>query len=252
MDGSCYDALSGVYDKLNSNVDYGDLADFVETCFEEYGSGEVRRVLDLGCGSGPLTTELSMLGYDVTGIDISEGMLDAARERAKKLGLGNVSFKNGDMRHFKTPKKYDAAVCTMDGINHLLALSDVAECFRSVRGALRKGGLFLFDVNTPYKIREIYGGNTFVIEEDGAVCVWRNRTDVRRCVTAFSVSVFEKTDGGLWSRRDGMTKERGYSLRTLKTALAEASLLPLAVFGDCDLTAPAEDAERWYLLARAV
>ena len=90
------------------------------------------------------------------------------------------------------------------------------------------------------------------IEENGAVCVWRNRTDVRRCVTAFSVSVFEKTDGGLWSRRDGMTKERGYSLRTLKTALAEASLLPLAVFGDCDLTAPAEDAERWFLLARAV
>ena len=82
--------------------------------------------------------------------------------------------------------------------------------------------------------------------------MWRNRTDRKRCVTVFSVSVFEKTDGGLWTRRDGVTRERGYSLGTLKRALTEASLLPLAVFGDFDLTAPPEDAERWYLPARAV
>ena len=252
MASSCYDALARVYDKLNGNVDYGDLADFIETCFKEYGSGEVRRVLDLGCGTGPLTTELSMLGYDVTGIDISEGMLDAARERAKKLGLGNVSFKAHDMRLFKTPKKYDAAVCTMDGINHLLSVADVEKCFRAVRGALRKGGLFLFDVNTPFKIREVYGDNSFVIEEDGAVCTWRNRTDARRCVTTFFVSVFETTGDGLWSRRDGITREKGYALGTLKRSLAQASLLPIAVFGDYDLSAPPEDAERWYVVSRAV
>lgn len=249
---SCYDALSRVYDRLNGNADYGGLADFIETCFEEYGSAGTRRVLDLGCGTGPLTAELAMLGYDVTGIDISDGMLAAAVERARALGLGNVSFEKADMRRFRAAKKFDAAVCTMDGINHLLSVADVTECFRAVRSALRTGGLFLFDVNTPFRFREVYGDNTFTIEEDGAVCVWRNRTDRKRCVTVFSVSVFEKTDGGLWTRRDGVTRERGYSLGTLKRALTEASLLPLAVFGDFDLTAPPEDAERWYLPARAV
>ena len=127
---SCYDALSRVYDRLNGNADYGGLADFIETCFEEYGSAGTRRVLDLGCGTGPLTAELAMLGYDVTGIDISDGMLAAAGERARALGLGNVSFEKADMRRFRAAKKFDAAVCTMDGINHLLSVADVTECFR--------------------------------------------------------------------------------------------------------------------------
>ena len=252
MDRSCYDALSGVYDKLNSNVDYGEMADFVETCFEEYGRAEVNRVLDLGCGTGCLTATLAARGYETVGIDVSEGMLEAARQRAEKLGLGNTSFAPGDMRSFKVRMRCDAALCTMDGINHLLTTAEVTDCFRAVRAALRSGGLFLFDVNTPYKIRQVYGDNSFVIEEDGAVCVWRNSTDRKRCVTTFSVSVFEKTDGGLWTRRDGKTKERGYSLDTLKRSLTEASLLPLAVFGDYDLSAPPENAERWYLLSRAV
>lgn len=252
MDRSCYDALSGVYDKLNGNVDYGEMADFVETCFEEYGAGEIRRVLDLGCGTGCLTAALAARGYETVGIDVSEGMLEVARQRAEKLGLGNASFAPGDMRGFTVRPKCDAAVCTMDGINHLIRTADLTDCLRAVRGALKHGGLFLFDVNTPYKMKEVYGDNSFVIEEDGALCVWRNSTDRKRCVTTFSVSVFEKTDGGLWTRRDGKTRERGYSLSTLKRSMTEASLLPLAVFGDYDLSAPPEDAERWYLPARAV
>ncbi|MBR6915217.1 MAG: class I SAM-dependent methyltransferase, partial [Clostridia bacterium] len=78
---SCYDALSPVYDRFNGDVDYSSIADAVGTLFGKFSKKKVRTVLDLGCGTGPLTERLALRGYAVTGLDVSSDMLALAANR---------------------------------------------------------------------------------------------------------------------------------------------------------------------------
>ncbi len=241
---SCYDALSSVYDVLNGDVDYDGIAGAVGSLLSRYG-GEVRSVLDLGCGTGPLTERLAGR-YSVTALDVSSDMLAAAAARS---GCRNVFFIRGDMRRFRLIGAVDAAVSTQDSISHLTRREDLVRCFSSVAEALRPGGAFVFDVNTEYRMREIYGDNTFVLEEDGVVAVWRNEYDAKSKRVTFRVTVFKETPSGLWERDDGETRERGWSVRSIRSALAGAGFGTALVASAWDLGEPTETTERLVFVA---
>ena len=78
--------MSKGYDKLNSETDYVRWASFIEACFEKWSDIKIESVLDLGCGTGPMTLELCRRGYDMTGLDISCEMLSVAKETADEQG----------------------------------------------------------------------------------------------------------------------------------------------------------------------
>jgi len=246
-----YDALSVVYDRLNGDVDYKKWADFIEECYARYLKEKPSLVLDLGCGTGSMTLELARRGYDMTGLDISPEMLSRAYTRSAEEGVSGVLFLEGDMCDFELYGTVGSVVCCLDGINHLMDEADVMDCFDLVHNYLDPDGLFIFDVNTPYKFKNIYADNDYVLEEDGAVCVWRNRLsdDGRQC--DFHLTVFDRTEDGLYARRDGVQSEMCYDESTLREMLEEAEFEVLGFFGDVDFSAPKSDAERWHIVARA-
>lgn len=247
-----YTALAPVYDRLNGDIDYGAWADYITRRFsaEFRGDGTPSLLLELGCGTGSMTRELAKRGYDMTALDLSEEMLSIAEQRLRGEGIGNVLFLHGNMADFELYGTVDGVVCCLDGINHLTDRGELADCFCLVAQYLNPGGLFLFDVNTPYKFRTRYADNDYLLERDGAVLCWSNRLNRKGDVCDFILTAFEKQPSGLYKRTDGVTRERCYGLRALQNQAKAAGLTWVSCHGAFDGSAPADDCERWYITLR--
>ena len=244
-----YSALAPVYYRLNDTVDYGAWADFIERIFEKYCVEKPSLVLDLGCGTGAMTSALASRGYDMTALDISEDMLAVAEQRLRDEGHGDVLFIRADMCSFELYGTVDAVVCCLDGINHLTSRDELLACFSTVENYLNPNGLFLFDLNTPHKFRTVYADRDYVLEDDGVMCCWRNRLNKKGDVVDFFLTVFEENGGG-WSRTDGVERERAYGLRAIKNALEQCGMELVNVSADYQFSEPDADTDRWYITAR--
>lgn len=115
---------------------------FFEQAFQRYGSGSVRRLLEPGCGSGRLVAEMAARGYELTGLDLSQPMLDYLARRLKRRRL-DAKLVCGDMTSMSFPQKFDAAFCTFNTFRHLTDEASALEHLRSVAANLRKGGLYI-------------------------------------------------------------------------------------------------------------
>lgn len=244
-----YSALSAGYDILNSETDYSAWADYIEAVFRKYGNN-IESVLDLGCGTGAMTFELHGRGYDMTGVDLSIDMLSVARDECYDREIENILWLLQDMRSFELYGTVNAAVCCLDGINHLTGKGDIDKCFRTVHNYLDPDGLFLFDVNTPYKFENFYGNNDYVLEDEGVTVCWQNEYNKEKGICAFNLSVFEELENGLWQRSDETIKEKCYGKEEIFTSLEKAGFEILGFFGGYDFSAPEDDCLRWHIVAK--
>ena len=246
-----YSALAPVYDRLNDTVDYAAWADFIEACFGRFAEPKKgASVLDLGCGTGTMTIELAKRGYDLTALDHSEDMLAEADTRARDEGLKDILFLCGDMCSFELYGTVDHIICCLDGINHLTDREDLLACFSLVANYLNPGGLFIFDLNTPYKFKTTYADRDYILEDDGVMCCWRNRLNKKGDVVTFYLTVYEENEDGTWERTDGEERERAYGLRSIKNALESCGLELVNVSADYNFTEPDDTCGRWYLTAK--
>ncbi len=251
-----YDAIARVYDQLNRDLDYGAWADFFETCFERYLPERPELVLDLACGTGRMTRELAARGYDMIGVDGSADMLSEAYEKEMTEGAKPILYLCQDMRELELFGTVGAAVCCLDSLNYLLEEKDLKKVFSLVHNYLDPNGLFLFDVNTPYKFERIYGDNAYVLEDEddgrAVFCGWQNQYDEKSGVCDFYLSVFEEQEDGSYLRADEHQRERCYCADTLQSALSESGFEILGIYADFAFGNPEATAQRWYFVARAI
>lgn len=245
-----YSVLAPVYDRLNGTVDYHTWAQYIENCFNKFTDKKIRSVLDLGCGTGSMTLELAARGYDMTGIDLSEDMLSVADSRVREAELNDVLFIYGNMASFELYGTVDAVVCCLDGINHLHKKEELLSCFSLVANYLEDDGLFIFDLNTPYKFSTVYSNNDYILEDDGIMCCWRNRLSKKGDVVDFYLTVYEEQDDGTWLRSDGIERERAYGLRSIENALNSCGLKLVDVSSTYDFDPITKTTERWYITAK--
>ena len=170
-----YQAFASYYDRLIGNeVDYRARARYFDALIRRYAdTPEQNLLLDLACGTGSLSVELSAIGYDVIGVDASAEMLAEAAAK----GRGKILFL---CQAFDTLDLYGtvgAVVCALDSLNHITDAAALEAAFARVALFTAPGGVFVFDVNTPYKHREILADNTFVYDLGDLFCVWQNTTD---------------------------------------------------------------------------
>ena len=258
-----YEAIAHVYDKLNAEIDYAAWADFVERCFDRYLPARPSLVLDLACGTGSMTLALARRGYDMIGIDGSADMLSEAFSRA--ADFPGVLWLCQDMRAFELYGTVGAVTCCLDSLNYLLSPDDLFRTFSLVHNYLDPDGLFLFDMNTPYKFTHVYGSNAYVLEDElvydegtedeervPIYCGWQNTYHPETRICDFDLSLFEELPDGNYRREDEHQEERCYSLEEIKSALAAAKLELLGVWSDFKFTSPTDTIERWYFAARAI
>ena len=141
-----YGRLADIYDFVMRHVDYRAWADYVEAAFTRHGADPVR-VLDLACGTGTMALELSRRGYDVTGADASEAMLDVARRKAAAAGRA-IPFHAEDLRRVGGFPPFDAVLCLYDSLNYMMSSEEMGQALRQVRPLVGPGGVFVFDVCT--------------------------------------------------------------------------------------------------------
>ena len=244
-----YGALARFYDQLNSEIDYRAWADFVEACFARYLEKKPELVLDLACGTGSMTTELASRGYDMIGIDGSGEMLSEAFSRALSIGK-NILFLEQDMRSFELYGTVGCITCCLDSLNYLLGDGELSTCFSLVHNYLDPDGLFLFDVNTPYKFDTVYGDNAYVLEDETSLCAWQNEYDRESGLCRFYLSIFEEGKDGRYTRADEEQCERCYTREQLTDTLSRNGFSDIAFFKNYDFDTPDERTERWFVAAR--
>ena len=243
---NAYKALAASYDSLTLDVDYDGVVEFYEVLLQREGLSP-RSVVDLACGTGSLTVRLTQKGYKVMGVDLSEDMLTVASQKAWDLGL-QIPFVRQPLEKLYLHRGVDLAVCGLDSLDYI---TDPACCKRAIERiykALNPGGCFIFDVNTPEKLRAM-DGQVFLDENEDTFCVWRGEFDEQTNICSYGMDLFRRQEKG-WQRNFEEHQEYAYSAAQLVGYLKDAGFTRIEVFGDRRLEPPAEGEQRIYLKAR--
>lgn len=245
---SAYEALAPHYDSLTGDVPYGRFADFYELIFQKYGARPTL-VLDLACGTGTLTNELACRGYELIGVDASADMLAEAMEKAGESGAPIPPvFLNQTMEELDLYGTVSAAVCSLDGVNYLPP-EDLSKVFERLRLFVEPGGLFIFDVNTPRKLRSM-DGQVFLDETDDVYCVWRAELTGDGAALRYGMDLFSLTRDGLWERSFEEHTEYIHSLERLVDALESHGFGEIRTLAELRDEPPREDEQRIFVAAR--
>lgn len=244
---SAYDALAASYDGLMADGAYRRRAAFLERRLKK-SPIPVETVLDLACGTGTMACLLAKRGYEVIAADGSGEMLAQAAAKAEGLARRPL-FLQQAMPRLRLAQPVDAVVSTLDSLNYLTAERDLRETFRRVRRWLKPGGLFLFDVNTPYKLRRM-DGQLYMDETEDSVCIWRTFFSEKKQVCTYQVDLFRLQSGGAWARSFEEHRERAWSEEVLRRSLEEAGFSALRLTRDLTDKPPRLNEDRWQFECR--
>jgi ubiquinone/menaquinone biosynthesis C-methylase UbiE len=244
-----YENFSRYYDGLTENVCYQERAAYFDRMIRRFSESAGNVLLDLACGTGSMAEEMSRLGYDVIGVDFSYGMLNRAMEKKMKSGLP-IQYVCQDMRQLDLYGTVDAVICTLDSLNHLETFADVETVFRSVAENLESGGVFLFDMNTPYKHREVLGEQIYLYDTEDVYCVWENHYVPEQHTVTITLDFFAKTADGSYQRSGEQIVEHAYEPEAVAAALERVGLTVLGCY-HADTEEPLRpDSQRMIFAAR--
>lgn len=244
-----YTDFAYVYDLLMQDIQYSKWADYIETLFVKFSLKKPELVLDLACGTGSLTLELAKRGYDMIGIDMSSDMLSCAMEKSAECGVSPL-WVCQDMRAFELYGTMDAILCTMDSLNYIENISDMKLILKLVKNYLNPGGLFIFDMNSPYKLEHVLGNNLFYEIRDDVTYLWRNEyhPDVKKCT--FDLTFFVREAEDVYRRLEEEQRQKAWTIDEVRLALQESGLEFLKVFDAFTQDPPSEHSERYFYIAR--
>ncbi len=238
---SSYHTLASWYDQLTGDVPYSQFAEFYEAEFARCG-GEFRLLLDLCCGTGTLTAEMSRRGYELIGVDASVDMLMQAREKCAALPLPPL-FLCQNAAELDLYGTVDAAYCSLDGMNYIPP-EDLPKVFHRLHLFVRPGGLVLFDVRTPEWFRSL-DGEVFVDETEDLLCLWRAEYDSSLLAVRYGMDLFERR-GRLWRRSGEEHIEYAHEPEMLRTELQRSGFTGIRLVTDC----PQGNAGRLFIVAQ--
>ncbi len=242
-----YSSFANFYDRLMTDCDYAARADYLLGLFCKFDK-KPEIMLDLCCGTGSLSVELAARGCEVIAVDASPEMLNVANKKAKELGVELLCIcqQANELDLFGTVQ---GAVCTLDSINHIIDEDELQEAFNKVSLFLEKGCLFIFDVNSLYKHKQVLADNTFVIDEDNVYCVWQNSFDYP--YTDISLDFFSKSDDA-YIRSSEEFSERYYSQEELLDMAETAGFIVEGIYSDMTIDDVGDDTQRIIYVMRKI
>ena len=144
---SVFAGYSRYYDLLYRDKDYAGEAKYIAGLIRRY-SPKAKSVMEIGCGTGAHAAELAQMGFEVSGVDMSEGMLEAADARRSSLPqdvAARLSFSHGDARAVRLYRKFDVVISLFHVMSYQTSNSDLAQSFETAREHVKSGGVFIFD-----------------------------------------------------------------------------------------------------------
>ncbi|MCQ2420240.1 MAG: methyltransferase domain-containing protein [Clostridia bacterium] len=244
---NAYETLAGCYDSLTYDIPYSGILSFWETVLRRFHA-QPETVLDLACGTGSLSVLLAQKGYRVIGSDISAEMLTVAYEKAMELEENRPFFICQPMQKLRLAEPVDAVICCLDSLNYVTRPADCRETMRRVYHSLTPGGVYSFDINTPYTLEGL-DAQIVLDEDEGTYRVWRPEFDRRRRLCHYGMDIFVRDESG-WQRSQEEHLEYAYEPEELQQWLQEAGFREIRTFGDRKLRSPKPDEQRIYFAAK--
>ena len=243
-----YSGFAKVYDLFMDNIPYEEWTDYVKELLAEEGIKD-GILLDLGCGTGSVTELLAKAGFDMIGIDNSEEMLDIAMEKRYESGL-DILYLLQDMREFELYGTVRGVVSICDSMNYILDDEDLLDVFKLVHNYLDNDGIFIFDMNTMYKYREILSDNTFAEDREESSFIWENFYDEEAEINQYDLSLFVQEEDGRYRKYEETHLQRAYEQNTVEELIKESGLELLHVYDAFTRELPAADSQRIYYVCR--
>ena len=247
-DSASYTDFAWVYDELMDEVPYEKWTDSVHNILLEHNIKD-GLVLDLGCGTGIVTEMLADLGYDMIGIDLSEDMLEIAQEK-KYESNNEILYLCQDMRSFELYGTVRGVVSLCDSINYLLSEEDVLKTFKLVNNYLDPKGIFIFDINTPYKYKTIIGNTTIAENREDCSFIWDNIYDEESGINEYQLTLFIKDEDERYTKSLEIHHQKGYSLDTICKLLEKSGMEFLQAFDNDTGFEVNDNTEKYTVIAR--
>ncbi len=218
---NCYDDFADFYNEL-MDCDYDKWSQFLinHGC---RGDGA-----DIACGTGSITFRLAAAGCKVIGTDASPRMLTIAESRKKNVA--NPMFRHQDMREFEVTRPLDFVTCVCDGINYLMSSADVRKTFSRVYASLNKGGVFIFDISSEYKLRNVLANNFFYDNGEDVTYLWTNA--LKKDKVVMDLTFFAKNADGSYRRFEERHEQHIYSEAEITSILLEVGFTKASTFAD--------------------
>lgn len=242
-----YSAFAEFYDVLTEEISYAKRAEYFHTLLKKFGGGS-GILLDLACGTGSLSVEMARLGYDVIGVDGSCDMLAVAMQKNSEAPK-DILYLCQQMEELDLYGTIQATVCALDSLNHVTDLDTLEKIFEKVSLFSESGSLFIFDVNSVYKHREVLGNNTFVYDLEEVYCVWQNTYHPKNHLVDISLDFFIEENGAYYRESEAFS-ERAYTPAELDHLLDKTGFEKLAVYGEDSFEAPKDTDQRLIYVAR--
>lgn len=243
-----YGRFAGVYDVFMDNVNYREWADYI---IETLAQDEIRDglVLELGCGTGTVTEMLADAGYDMIGIDNSEEMLAEAMEKRAESGH-DILYLLQDMQDFELYGTVRAVISVCDSMNYLTDEEDLEYLFALVNNYLDPGGLFIFDMNTIHKYRDVIGDTTIAEDREDGSFIWENSYDRENALNVYELALFLPREDGLYEKCEEEHVQKAYSIEAIKAMIVKAGMELVAVCDAYTHNPGDENCERLTFVAR--
>lgn len=244
-----YSSFAQVYDLFMDNVPYEEWSGYLIGLLKEYGI-EDGLLLELGCGTGKMTRLLRTVGYDMIGVDNSEDMLEIAREKQYEEEDSSILYLLQDMREFELYGTVRAVVSICDSMNYILEEEELLQVFKLVNNYLDPQGIFIFDLNTLYKYRELLGETTISENREEGSFIWDNYFDEEEQINEYDLTLFIREESDLYRKYEETHYQRAYELDTVKKLLKQAGMEFVAAYDAFSKEPVKEDSERIYVIAR--
>ena len=206
---------------------------------------EQAHFLDLGCGKGELLQKLLSKGYQVTGLDSSNEMLNAAR-----LNAPNAHFILEDVRSFKVPSTFHAVISAYNTLTYILSLEELTTVFHNVYTALLEDGWFAFDISQG-KCFQLYRTGIFTEVTDDYAVIQRGSFDPDRNICQSDFVLFQRLNQ-TWQRSDVMLLQRAYSPIDVQSALEKVGFTAIKVYdATYDLVLDSMEGRKLYICRKS-
>jgi ubiquinone/menaquinone biosynthesis C-methylase UbiE len=236
----CYKDFAHIYDELISgDVNYKLWSEKIISICEKYNVAK-RDYLDLACGTGNLTIEIGKSFISTTAVDLSQEMLTRAEEKLREHRLRFKMFcQNISMLNLR--KSFDLITCGLDSTNYILNDEELTSYFKGVYNHLKDDGIFIFDINSEYKLKNILGNNSFNYDSDEVVYLWEN--EIEDDIVNMFLTFFVK-EGQVYRRFNEEHRERIYSEKFLDELLAKVGFIIYEKLDNYESNSLNEETER--------
>lgn len=226
-----YETLANDYDSFMNEIPYNKWYEMIFKYIDNFNLQKPEVITDLCCGTGTMSIKLKEAGFQVTGIDISDEMLAQAYKKSNDLNL-DINFFNMDMIDFTLPEKSDMIICCCDGMNYCTEIDEIEDTLHSVKTNLNEDGIFIFDMNTEYKFKEILSKEDFFDVTENSAYYCENNYDEVTKINEYYVTIFTELENGNYSREEEFHYERAYNIVEIQNLLDKVGFQILGIFDD--------------------